>query len=814
MKAPVEQRAGQAEIALISRALVARRGSRAPRGGIGPDPRRASDEGVRSAPRRSLMPRSRPTVALVGRCLPHNENLGLAYLRAALDAADVASSTHFVNDAHGLARAAAAILAAKPDVVGLSLMDGGSALLPLALGEALARAGYRGHVTAGGPFATLARAWLLERYPWLDSVVRHAGEAPLVAIAERASRGEDIAGVPGVTTRAGDGAPSPVLDTTPIDLVPRRDELPEILGHAAAHLTASRGCKGRCAYCGPAALQAEERREGERAGHAHRALSLAGVGGVRRRALEAVCEEMATLFHERGVRYFYFVDEHLLPYDEADALAYLAAWREGLRARDVGAIGIGAMLRADRLTPRIARAFAEVGLVRAFVGLELATPEEARTYGRTAPGPREIELLEVFRDAGVTTVSNLMLVHPESTLDTVEAGLALLERLPAGVFEATKMQVYHGTRLHERLEAEGRVSGNPLRYAYAFRDEPTGRLADVFTRLRAEAFWDYSIAYRTHDAHLALALARRVHPERVAGDVAARLEAVRVRVNALYVSGYRRAIALVRAGGGFREAGDLAAELAVTAKALERELEAIEALLLRAAPARSRLFSPMRAAAASALSFAMVTGAAACGGNVGVDRGGATTTTTTGTTTTGTTSTTTTTSTTACKPDPSPTEAKIKAAITNADACFSGSVGVTEAPPPSTPFSIDASAGMVTLRACDAPGTQALVKKETDAAAKALADACIETASPAIYAYVTGAAHDDGQKMVEAITAACQPEMSQQGPFVITLDATGAVAGVTSASQALADCVKKALAGLSFPCLAGFDVCPEFAIAE
>ena len=84
-----------------------------------------------------------------------------------------------------------------------------------------------GHVTAGGQFATLARAWLLERYAWLDSVVRFAGEVPVVALARRVSAAEPVADVPGVTTRAGDGPPAPVLDLAPMTLRPSRDRLPE-----------------------------------------------------------------------------------------------------------------------------------------------------------------------------------------------------------------------------------------------------------------------------------------------------------------------------------------------------------------------------------------------------------------------------------------------------------------------------------------------------------------------------------------------------------------------------------------------------------
>lgn len=749
-------------------------------------------------------------VALVGRRLPHNENLGLCYLRAALQGAGVSVSVHYVNDTHELAAALRVLLAAPPDVVGLSLADGGSALLPLALGEALHRAGYRGHVTSGGQFATLARGWLLERYAWLDSVVRFAGEVPIVAIAERVARGEAVHGVPGVTTREGDGPPAPVLDTTPLELVPVRDELPEILGHRAVHLSASRGCAGRCQYCGPAALQTQERAEGERAGAPRVTLTQAGVGGVRRRALDAVCAEMADLYHQRGARYFYFVDEHLLPYAEADALDYLAALREGLRARGVGPIGIGCMLRADRLTPAIIRAFAEAGLVRAFVGLEIAGHEEARRFGRPAPTDRELDLLRVFAEHGVTTVSNLMLVHPYATPASIEAGIDLLERIPAGVFEATRMMAYHGTQLADRLAAEGRLVGNPLRHGYTFEDPTMERFAEIFTRLRGEAFHDYSMAYRTHDALLGLSLARRLYPERVRPGLLDRLDAVRRRVQALYVEAYRRGLDLALTGGGFAEAGDLVRWASRSADELGRELDRLEESVLAAAPPRAGLLTPMRAAAASLFTFAL----AGCPSTIETAPGGA------GGTTSGTvTSTTTTSATTTCVPSGPLSSEQVVAIVNQGAACFSGYIS----PPsqPGDPINAGAYASIYSypgLGTCYTPGTQAALDAQSNAARAALANACVGADALPSGTSVNGGSMSDMQKMYDAIEAACQKlwDPSKFPQFDINLDASGKVVNVTGDAgiQPLLDCIGKALAGLSFPCLASFDVCPEYAIAE
>jgi radical SAM superfamily enzyme YgiQ (UPF0313 family) len=763
-------------------------------------------------------------VALIGRRLEHNENLGLAYLRASLRRAGAEVATHYVNDAFEMVRAIEAVLASAPDVVGLSLADGGSAMLVLAVGEALAQAGYRGHVTAGGQFATLAREWLLARYPWLDSVVRFAGERPIVAIVERVRGGESVHGVEGVTTRDGEGEPARVLDQLPMTLEPERDVLPEILGHPAAHIAASRGCLGRCQYCGPAALHTLERREGVRAGVASRALTDAGVGGVKRRAIDAVCDEMAGLWHERGVRYFYFVDEHLLPYEEHEALDYLRRWKAGLARRGVGAFGIGTMLRADRVTPSIADAFADLGLVRVFVGLELASAEEGRRFGRRAPGERELALLDDFARRGVVTVSNLMLVHPYSTPETIGAGIDLLDRVASGVFEATRMMVYHGTRLEKTMAEERRLTGNPFRYGYTFDDARVQRFSEIFTRLRAEAFYDYSIAFRTHDAFLALALARRIHPERVAHGVQGRLDAARRGVNRLYVGAYRQGLDLALSGGGFGETATLVRALRPRVRELERELDGIERELAAMGPTRGRPFAPMRAAAASVVSFVL----AACGGETqsAAPPSHATPSQTidtsapkasdAGATGMG-----------ASDTGPSPEETSdapvdsgpalavclpaeretverdVRRIVAQSAACFSGAIVMSD--PPSAEFVVSAA------QICNVTGTA-----YSAAAEQALKDkgrSCTDEHGHPQRIAVDGQSQREAQNAASAI-ARC-PSAGWAPNVLVVLDTKGRVVRVDGAKGTpYAKCIQKVLSGLKFPCLSSFEVCPEHVIIE
>ncbi|NOY90525.1 MAG: hypothetical protein GXP55_04885 [Deltaproteobacteria bacterium] len=748
------------------------------------------------------------SVALVGRRLAYNENLGLAYLRAALDEVGIASVTHYINDVAELERAAAALTENPPSVLGLSLADGGSALWPLALGELLRKRGFEGHITAGGQFATLARGWLLERYGWLDSVVRHAGEVPIVQLAQRLASQLDVADVPGVTTRAGDGRPASVLDTAPMRLVPRRDELPELLGHRACHIMASRGCKGRCFYCSPAALQNAELEEGKRGQHSLGVLRNVGVGGVRRRAMDSLADEMATLWHERDVRYFYFVDEHLLPYEEQAAIDWLGEFSAALTDRGLGAFGIGAMLRADRLTPAVCEAFRDAGLVRCFVGLELATTEEAHRFARRPPGEAELEIVRTLGELGVATVSNLMLVHPYSTPETIRAGVELLERLPAGVFEATRMMVYHGTRLHDEMAAAGRLVGNAFRYGYSYEDARMERFAEIFTRLRGEAFYSYSLAYRTHDTHLALGLARRLHPERVDQGSERRLERVRRAVNRLYADGYRRGLELALSGGGFAEARELAHELRQRADALGEDVSVVESRLLRSKNTKLQRFAPVRGAAASAISFVMMS-ASGCYQSHGLDstRDGAVD---------------------ASRRDASRRDASVvctdarqreemgEAAVVaaHADACFSGQVSIASpGAEPSVSYSPGTYGGSASWNICYSD-SDSVARGERIAAdvKQAISDANLVCAAGS--ERVEGNAQADMSRMSTAAES-CLGYGSAS--VEIVLDDRGRVRDVRSRGGAAPDvvaCVRDALRGLRFPCLASFTVCPEFAIAE
>ena len=122
------------------------------------------------------------SIALVGP--EFEENLSLRYLASSLSQAGYEAELLAFNRESDLPRIVDRIVHAPvpPSLVGLSLAFQWRAKDFLALAMALRAAGYRGHLTAGGHFATFACTEILRDFQELDSICRQESENTIVAL--------------------------------------------------------------------------------------------------------------------------------------------------------------------------------------------------------------------------------------------------------------------------------------------------------------------------------------------------------------------------------------------------------------------------------------------------------------------------------------------------------------------------------------------------------------------------------------------------------------------------------------------------------
>ncbi len=151
------------------------------------------------------------------------ENIGVGILAAVAEKQGHETRVVAFNDASETSRAADRALVGAPDVIGLSIQFQHRAPEFLALARELRMRGYRGHVTAGGQFPTLAWREALAPEHGVDSVVLHDGEDTIVDLLAALDRGAPLGEVNGLALRADDGAP---FHTAPRRLLDDLDGVP------------------------------------------------------------------------------------------------------------------------------------------------------------------------------------------------------------------------------------------------------------------------------------------------------------------------------------------------------------------------------------------------------------------------------------------------------------------------------------------------------------------------------------------------------------------------------------------------------------
>lgn len=426
----------------------------------------------------------RPAVVLVGS--EHEENLSLRYLAAAVERAGFPAVIVAWDGGAPEDRAVEQAIAARPIVVGISVPFQHRAQEMLSLAQRLRAAGYRGHITTGGHFATFEHTAILRAHPSIDSVVRHEGEETLVELTRAVYEGGPLRAIPGLVIRGpsekrlpligmgqgdagvivGPERPLPKLDHLPFP--DRRGDAMEILGVRSAPIIGSRGCYADCSFCCIHAYA--EAAKGPR---------------YRMRSVANIVEEMKLEYDRRKVRLFVFHDDNFfLPFAPKNIQRYEEM---GARLRELGMTDIGIVIkcRPNDVDPHLFRVLMDMGVIRAYVGIETSSDEGIVSLNRRITNDDNRRALRTFSELGLYSSFNMLIFDPEATLLGIEKNLDFMEEHTAIPWNFCRAEVYAGTPLKAKLEADGRLSGDYLAWTYEMR-EPR---VELLFRMATTAFF-------------------------------------------------------------------------------------------------------------------------------------------------------------------------------------------------------------------------------------------------------------------------------------------------------------------------------------
>jgi len=411
------------------------------------------------------------TVALVGPEI--EENLSLRYLAAALSRAGEQVEIVPFNGPEAFRSTLQRLVGVggPPAVVAISLAFQWRASECLAVAVALRSAGYRGHITAGGHFGTFAAAELLRDFPELDSICRHEAEETLVELAHAVRDGRPLAGIHGLALRESGGVVLTPLRAPPdLACLPwptRFGEPVQCLGHRIAALVGSRGCYARCAFCCIAAWH-EQTLPGKR---------------FRLRPVDDVADEMAFLVHGRCIDTFIFHDDNFFLPSPTRSLERIEALADALDARGVGRIATVVKARPPDVTREVFGAMQRrLGLARVYLGIETDAKQGLQTLGRQVAQEQNHAAMGILAELGVYACFNLLIFDPDTTLDSLTANLAFMREHGDSPCNFGRVELYAGTPLLERMQREGRCTGDYLGWDYSIAEPRVQRIFELATR--------------------------------------------------------------------------------------------------------------------------------------------------------------------------------------------------------------------------------------------------------------------------------------------------------------------------------------------
>lgn len=443
-------------------------------------------------------------IALVGPEL--EENLSLRYLAASLAAAGFESRILAYNSDADFASVLGAITAGEspPFLVGLSMAFQWRAPDFLALAVALREEGYRGHVTAGGHFATFAAEDLLRDFPALDSLCRQESEGTAVALCRALVDGRPWHDLPGMVSRASDGAAHfsdlpavPDLQTLPWPV--RTGEPARCFDHAIAPIVSSRGCYANCTFCCIAAWH-EQTLPGKR---------------YRLREPADVATEMAAMQRERGIQIFVFHDDNFFIPNHGKSLARLNALADAIEAEGLRNFATVVKARPGDVTPAVFKVLCErLQCIRCYVGIETDADQGLITLRRWGQSSQNHRAIDVARSLGLFVCFNILMFDPDTTMASVRKNLDFIEYAADYPFNFGRVELYAGTPLLARMKAEGRCSGDYLQWDYRLQDPDIQRFYELAMGcFLPRNFGEDALANTIQGMRFDLEVVRRFHPE-------------------------------------------------------------------------------------------------------------------------------------------------------------------------------------------------------------------------------------------------------------------------------------------------------------
>ena len=282
-------------------------------------------------------------------------------------------------------------------------------------------------IVFGGIGATFLDEHLLQHFPWIDIVVRGEGERTFPELVRRIEARRPYDDLPGLTLRV-DGA---IQRNEKAELIEDLDALPmPAARYVFHHLALSRGCPGKCTFCGSPKFWGATVRF-------HSSYYFVG---------------QLELLYRKGVRFFHFSDDTFTLRKKLvmDICAGIVA--KGLDIR------WAAISRVDCIDEEMLKAMRMAGCIQISYGVESGSAEIRKELNKRFRDDQIRQAFSLTVRYGILARAYIIYGCPGESMETVHETVRLLKEIRPLVTIFHILSVFPGTHLYDVFQASTGVT--------------------------------------------------------------------------------------------------------------------------------------------------------------------------------------------------------------------------------------------------------------------------------------------------------------------------------------------------------------------
>lgn len=336
------------------------------------------------------------------------------------------------------------IVSSDPDVLGISLLYDLQLSNAIRIAHEVKKIKPNTKILLGGAFATASAEVIMNKFSFIDFVIKGEGEDAVIELYRVLEGMGDISQVSGLVYRSDDKIRSNsikcILNLDKIPL-PARDILSNMKNKktpiGAAYLYSSRGCKGACVFCCVPDLNRNHQIK------------------WRCRDPVLVVDEIEQLVKKFNIRFFYFTDDNFYGYSD-DNEKRLYTFANEIIKRNLK-IQFHAECRVDSLDEQVLIKLKDAGLSQLLLGIESGSDFTLKRWGKKQSVKDNERALQLGKKHGFDLMPSIILIDWESTLEEVDETVDFIGRnkiyeIQYPLALINKMHILRGTAAARRYD--------------------------------------------------------------------------------------------------------------------------------------------------------------------------------------------------------------------------------------------------------------------------------------------------------------------------------------------------------------------------